>query len=328
MTPSPHQLAVIVPAYKPDFLAPALACLARQTDQRFSLYVFDDASPADIQGIARSALGARPFVFKRFEKNLGGASLPQHWNRCVAETGEPWLWLFSDDDLMDDGCVAAFHKFLATDAASADIARFDGWLVDADDKIIGPHTFESDGETWLEYAYGHLMGWRRLFMQQLVFRRSAFERMGGFLDLPLATATDDAALIALARQKPVRQISGAKACWRCSGKNITPDRSFKKRKEKFRAVLLFLAWLQEQLQAPREHLFADDQAAFLRAMDRFLVEQILGHGARPALANWNLLARTRARIGSGSRLGLVRHITVAAVNDSFAAVVQTVKKRA
>jgi glycosyltransferase involved in cell wall biosynthesis len=321
-----QKLAIIIPAYKSDFLAKALAGVARQTDQRFNLYVFDDASPADIQGIARAALGPRPFIFKRFEKNLGGTSLPQHWNRCVAETSEPWLWLFSDDDLMDDNCVAALLKFLEAGEAAADIVRFDGWLIDENDQVVGPHTFEAERESWLEYAYGHLMGWRRLFMQQLVFRRSAFERSGGFLDLPLATATDDAALIALARQKPVRQISGAKAYWRCSQKNITPDRSLKKRNEKFRAILLFLEWLQQQLQAPREQLFPGDQAAFMRAMDRFLVEQILIHGARPALANWNLLARTRAWIGSGSRFALLRYIAVAAVNGGLAASAQMARK--
>jgi hypothetical protein len=215
---------------------------------------------------------------------------------------------------------------LETEEASADVLRFDGWLVDGEDKIIGPHTFESDRETWLEYAYGHLMGWRRLFMQQLVFRRSAFERMGGFLDLPLATATDDAALIALAQEKPVRQISGGKAYWRSSDKNITPDRSFKKRKAKFQATILFVRWLDKQLQVPREHLFADDQAAFQRAADRFLVEQLLGHGAWPALANWNLLARTRREICRASPPALLKYIAVAAVNDFLSAFATTAKR--
>ena len=127
-SPQTNQLAILIPAYKPDFLAQALQCLARQTDQRFAIYIFDDASPADIHGIARSILGARPFIFKRFEKNLGGTSLPQHWNRCVAETNEPWLWLFSDDDLMDDNCVAAFHKFLETEDAESSGLTAGSWM--------------------------------------------------------------------------------------------------------------------------------------------------------------------------------------------------------
>lgn len=325
---SSHKLAVVIPVYKPDFLAKVLACVTRQTDQRFNLYICDDASPADIQGIARSALGNRPYYFKRFANNLGGSSLAKQWDRCVAESCKPWVWLFSDDDLMGDACVAAIYKFLETEEDSADILRFDGWVVDEDDRITGPNAFESDRESWLEYAYGHLMGWRRLFMQQLVFRRSAYQQMGGFLDLPLAFATDDAAMIALARQKPVRQISGAGVYWRCSEKNITPDRNFLKRREKFRAVLLFLCWLQKQLQAPREHLFEDDQAAFMRAMDRYLVAQVFDHGARPALANWSLLTRIRAGLGNDSRLALLRYVLVAAVNDGAASAGQAVKKLA
>jgi len=321
-------LAIIIPAYKADFLAKALASLVRQTDQRFNLYVCDDASPADIEGIARSSLGARPWHFKRFETNLGGTSLARHLNRCVALAGEPWVWVFSDDDLLDDNCVAAFHKFLEADGETADLLRFDAWIIDERDQITGLHTLHRDRETWLEFAYGLLMGWRRSFMQQLVFRRCAFELAGGILDLPLGWSTDDAAVIAMGRQKPIRLIPGARIRWRHSDKNITPDRSLARREKTLQATCRFLEWLQGRLQPPRELLFENDRAAFLRAMDRYLVEQIGIQGARPALANWNLLARTRAAIGGGSRFALLKYIAVAAVADGLSAGGQAVRKLA
>ena len=323
-----HKLAVIIPAFKADFLAKALTCVLRQTDQRFNLYVCDDASPADIQGIARSALGARPFAFKRFEKNLGGMSLARHWNRCVAMSNEPWVWLFSDDDLMDDNCMAAFYKFLDAGGDEADILRFDAWTVDEASRIVGLHSLHPDRETGLEFAYGHLMGWRNLFMQQHIFRRRAFDEARGFLDLPLAWATDDAAIIAMGQKKPIRRIPDARVSWRKSRQNITPDGSLKMRKEKLRADCLFLHWLQGQLQEPREHLFKDDDAAFQRAMDRYLVGRIATEGALPALANWNLLSRTRTGIGHSSRVALLKFIAVAAVNDGLSAVGQAAKKLA
>jgi hypothetical protein len=328
VTSMDHQLAVIIPAFKADFLAKALTCLLRQTDQRFNLYVCDDASPANIQGITRSALGSRPCSYKRFAGNLGGLSLPKHWNRCVAESHEPWVWLFSDDDLMDDNCVAAFYKFLETGGDDADILRFDAWIVDESSRIVGLHSRHPDCETWLEFAYGHLMNWRPLFMQQHVFRRRAFDEAGGFLDLPLAWATDDAAVIAMGQKRPVRRIPGARVSWRCSRQNITPDRSLKMRKEKLRAICLFLEWLRDQLQTPREPLFENDLAAFRRAMDRYLVEQIMIEGALPALANWNSLSHTRSRTGNGSRFALLKHIAVAAVNDGLSSLGQVVKKLA
>src|SRR6266478_4121037 len=125
-----HELAVIIPAFKGDFLARSLDSLLRQTDQRFNIYVCDDASPADIESITRSVLGTRPHTYKRFENNLGGISLAKHWDRCVALAREPWIWLFSDDDLMETGCVEAFYRFLETEGDVTDLLRFDGWIVD------------------------------------------------------------------------------------------------------------------------------------------------------------------------------------------------------
>jgi glycosyltransferase involved in cell wall biosynthesis len=313
-----HKLAVVIPAYKSDFLAGALESLVRQTDQRFSIYVCDDASPSNIGTVTRSVLGERAYVFERFEHNLGRTSLVKQWNRCVALTREPWIWLFSDDDLMDPDCVKAFYQFLESEGeTAADILRFDSWIADENDKITGLHTLNVDSESWLEFTYGRLMGWRRSYMQQLIFRRSTLEKLGGFLELPLAWYTDDAAVLAMGLQKKIRRIPGPRVYWRRSRKNISSDRTFKARKNKLRAVCLFLQWVRNQLRAPREHLFEGDDAAFLSAMDRFLVEQIGIEGALPALANWNLLSRTRVQICRGSGTSLVRYIVIAGLNDSM-----------
>jgi len=310
-----HQLAVIIPAFKGDFLARTLESLLRQTDQRFNIYVCDDASPADIEAITRSVLGARPHTYKRFENNLGSVSIAKHWDRCVALAREPWIWLFSDDDLMETGCVEAFYRFLETEGEATDLLRFDGWIVDEHDKITELFPANLDGESWLAFAYGRLMGWRSSFMQQLVFRRSALEEAGGFLDLPLGWSADDAAIIAVGRRRPLRRVPGARIYWRRSRKNLAPDRSLKVRKNKLRAICLFLRWLQSQLQAPREHLFEDDDAAFLRAMDRCLMQQIRSEGSLPAIANWSLLLHTRVDVCKGARSSLVKYVAVAGLSD-------------
>ncbi len=316
-TPSNHQLAIIIPAFKGEYLAKALDCLLRQTDQRFNIYICDDASPADVQGITSTVLGTRPYTYQRFENNLGRVSLARQWDRCVAVANEPWIWLFSDDDLMENGCVEAFYRFLEQDGETADILRFGVWVVDADGKITAPFTVDIDTETWLEFAYGHFMGWRSTLMQNLVFRRSAFERMERFLDLPFCWGTEFAAVIAMARQRPIKQIRGARVFWRISGKNITPDRSVRTRTRKLQAACQFLRWFHGQLQMPREHLFEDDAVAFQLAMDRFLVHEIANNGALPALANWNLLSRTRVEVCHGDQFALLKYIGAAAVSDCF-----------
>jgi ribosomal protein L36 len=318
---SNHPLAIVIPAYKGDFLAKALAGLARQTDQRFNIYIGDDASPDDIAGIARVALGNRPYVLKRFEKNLGGQSLTKHWMRCVEMSSEPWFWLFSDDN-----CVAAIHAMLAADANAADLMRFDAWIVDGTDRVTGLHAQNLDCETGLEFAYGLLMGWRRSFVQQLVIRRTAFNRMGGYLEQPLGWSTDDAAIIALGWDKPVLRIPDARIRWRCSDKNISPDRSLVRRKRTILAICQFLEWLDTRLQSPRAEIFPGDGRAFRLAMDRYLVEQVMVQGGRPALANWQRLKQIRARLGVGSSLALMKYVAAALAVDTITTVGDFVKK--
>jgi len=309
-------LAVVVPAYKADFFAQALASLARQTDQRFNLYVCDDASPADIAGIAAKTLPTRQYMFRRFENNLGGTALARHWDRCVAMTDEPWVWIFSDDDVADENCVAEFYKLVEAEPEGADVLRFDAWIIDEHDKVTGLHVLNRDVESWLEFAYGLLMGWRRSFMQQIIFRRTIYDRAGGFLDQPLAWSTDDAALIAFGRLKPIRRIPHALLRWRCSDKNISSNRPQARRKQIVFAVCQFLQWLQKQLESPREHLFAGDDQAFRAAMDRYLIEQVMLCGGRAALANRGLIERTRAALGVGGRAALYKHIAAATAAET------------
>src|SRR3954452_11555023 len=100
-----RSLAIIIPAYKPTFLARALQSIIQQTSHDFSLYIFDDASPHDLAEIAKANLGSMSYDFHPFDVNMGGKSLSRHWQRCVDATTEPWIWLFADDDLMDPNCV-------------------------------------------------------------------------------------------------------------------------------------------------------------------------------------------------------------------------------
>jgi hypothetical protein len=39
-------------------------------------------------------------------------------------TREPWVWLFSDDDVIDEGCVAAFLGELQETEEDHDVYRF------------------------------------------------------------------------------------------------------------------------------------------------------------------------------------------------------------
>lgn len=106
-----NNLAIIIPAYKATFLAAALDSIAAQTCQDFTLYIGDDCSPNNLEVIVDKYRDKINLVYKRFDTNLGGKDLVAQWERCIDMTqGEDWLWLFSDDDVMEKNCVEEFYK--------------------------------------------------------------------------------------------------------------------------------------------------------------------------------------------------------------------------
>ncbi|HET9948812.1 MAG TPA: glycosyltransferase family 2 protein, partial [Longimicrobiales bacterium] len=181
-----HPLAIVIPAYKPEFLGPALASVAAQTDRRFTLYVGDDAGPPEIARLCATYSGGPVrLVYLRWEHNLGRRSLAAHWNRCVRACAEPWVWLFSDDDLMAPDCVAAFYEELARGPAT-DLLRFDTDVIDARGRRLVTSPPHPAHESGVDFVYDRLQGRRNSFVVEYVFRRGVFEREGGFPELPVA----------------------------------------------------------------------------------------------------------------------------------------------
>ena len=76
-------LAIVIPAYKPAFLADTLRSISAQTDRDFVLYIGDDASPWDVAGEIAPFRSRMPIVYRRFDVNLGGRDLVGQWERCI-----------------------------------------------------------------------------------------------------------------------------------------------------------------------------------------------------------------------------------------------------
>lgn len=83
-----NKLAIIIPAYKPNYLAETLESLAVQTNKNFRVYVGDDASPHDIKKIVDEFHNTLDIRYHRFEENMGAFSLVKQWERCVELSDE------------------------------------------------------------------------------------------------------------------------------------------------------------------------------------------------------------------------------------------------
>jgi hypothetical protein len=132
------KLAIVIPAYKGRFLKETLDSIAVQAHKdEFVLYIGDDASPERLDKIVESYQNKVNLVYHRFSENMGGKDLVAHWERCIQLSAEPFIWLFSDDDLMPaDGVERVMEVLSRPHHQRGYFFRFPLAVIDGENKRI------------------------------------------------------------------------------------------------------------------------------------------------------------------------------------------------
>ena len=238
------ELAIVIPAYKVDFLESTLKSFARQTNQDFNLYIGDDASPHNIKSIVDKFPNDN-FIYHRFSENMGGKDLVAHWNRCVELTDdEKWIWLFSDDDVVDENCVA---EFMSKPRDETNLYHFNVSTIDENDNELENCSFPMQVMSQRFFLKNRLTYKLKSFVVEYIFSRKVFDKYGGFQNFDLAWCSDDATWIAFCGDGNIETIDGATVYWRSSHVNITPNRSEQIAKRKFASVLAYSRWISTHI---------------------------------------------------------------------------------
>ena len=238
-----HKLAIIIPAYKADFLEKTLTSLALQTSKDFTVYIGDDASPYDLYSIIAKYQDSLKIKYHVFPYNLGGANLVAQWERCIRLCNdEEWICVFSDDDIMQAGAVEAFHNTIIPD--TCDVVHFNIEIINEQDEVICPcPEFPPllDDASFFDLLFRHQIVAR---MPEFIFRRSFLER--GIVNFDLAWRSDTATILAAAKRGGILTVPGNdnKVLWRASFKNISGKEELKERKNK--ANIAFFNWVKEK----------------------------------------------------------------------------------
>ena len=238
------KLAIVIPAYKAKFLDSAIRSILSQSNQNFQLYVIDDGSPEGISRIVDQYTGNGNVTYYRFEKNLGGVDLIGHWNRSVQMADADWIWLFSDDDVAQPGCVQAFFDTLEVTQAKFDVYRFNIQMIDQNDNVICVKAPHPESETGLNFLKRRLKGISLSAAIEYIFCKQAFIRESGFVNFPLAFCSDDASWIAFAGNKDIFTIPHYTISWRSSQLNISSVRGLQH--QKIDALLSYCLWVKER----------------------------------------------------------------------------------
>ena len=213
-------LAIVIPYFKIDFFEKTLSSLAQQTDQRFHVYIGDDASPVPPTELLEKYLGKFSFTYKRFKDNLGSISLVKQWERCIAMMQEEeWFMILGDDDVLGKNVVETFHKNLPEIEKTAHVVRCSSVLINEKDETISQEYHHPRLENAIESYCKKLIGESRSSLSEYIFRKESYNTFG-FKDYALAWTTDDRAVIDFSQNKPVFSIN-ALVKVRMSDQNIT-----------------------------------------------------------------------------------------------------------
>lgn len=286
------ELAIVIPAYKATFLTATLDSIAVQTCKDFTLYIGDDCSPHNLSDIICQYQSRIDIVYKRFCSNVGGKDLVSQWERCIALTqNEPWIWLFSDDDIMEAECVENFYQTLQNTAGRYPLYHFDVKKIDEKGNIISfPRRYERVVNSF-RYYKGKLLGRYMSLVVENIFSREVYSKCGGFKNFDLAWGSDTATWALFSEKLGMYTIPSGFVLWRASSENISPNLSPEIVERKAKALCDFFEWSYGYFKANRLQCLYVNVRAFISRMSQFkygLTEESLNDAVRLFCSSHNI----------------------------------------
>lgn len=229
----------LVPAFKPVYLDTMLRSIQNQTYKDFKVIISDDCSPKDIYSICKLYLDDPRFSYRRNEKNMGREDLVAHWNLLVDMCDSEYLILASDDDvyattfLEEVDTLAEKYPLVDLIHARANVIQGDGIVLKSDAPY---HEYVSQLVYISQYEYfNHIE-----CVANNVYRTSALKSIGGFVNFPLAWASDTATNFSMSKNG-VANTKDILFSFRMSGENISSEKNESREvtHKKFEAIMLF-----------------------------------------------------------------------------------------
>lgn len=257
-------LAIIIPYYKLSFFSATLDSLANQSDKRFNVYIGDDASRESCKALLEDYNEKFNFKYHRFETNLGGTSLTQQWERCIAlSNNEEWLMVLGDDDVLDNNVVEEFYKLIEKNAFDISLIRFNHRIIDEYGELKSIDFQCKPYENTQDFLNKLLSMRETITASEFIFSREVYIKNNGFVDFPLAWFSDYATWLLFSKSNGIYQIQNASVYWRLSKMNISSkSQDILEIELKIRSLFLFMSFLQsffnvekqQQLAFAQEHL--------------------------------------------------------------------------
>jgi len=215
-------LSIVIPYYKIIFFEDTLTSLSNQTDKRFKVYIGDDASYQNPSNLLENYKGRFDFVYYRFKTNLGGTSLTQQWERCIAlSNSEEWVMILGDDDVLGENVVEEFYSNLSKiEKFESNVVRFSTVVINHDNEMISDAYLHPELEDSVQFLMRISLGSTRSSLSEYVFRKKVLLDVK-FKNMNLGWHSDHLAVFECCTQGYIFSINQALVFFRLSGLNIS-----------------------------------------------------------------------------------------------------------
>lgn len=241
-----NSLAIIIPAFKKQFFRETLNSIASQTSKNFTVYIGDDYSPDNLEVIVDEFRNSIDLKYVRFKNNIGAKNLVNHWNRCLnLINDEEWVWLFSDDDIMDPNCVDLFFKELENNTEKL-IFRFDVKTINDQNESLGDFIRSPRVDTYDSFISGLMQLKRGNGIIDTIYNHKILRKAGGYKFTYYAQSADWATLISCLKFSDVLTIPNSYVNWRKGQHNISGN-AYRDNYYKVKGYTDFLRWMIDDL---------------------------------------------------------------------------------
>jgi hypothetical protein len=260
-------LAIIIPYFKLTFFDATLQSIVCQTNKKFKVYIGDDASPENPSILLEKYKDQFDFVYHRFESNLGGTSLTQQWERCIALSGnEEWIMILGDDDVLGENVVEAFFNNLKEiKRKRINVVRYATQLINESGVVISELCIVPKLEKSTDFIIKKINKQTRSSLSEYIFEKERLLKIG-FKNFPLAWYSDDMAILDFSNYNLIYTINESRLLIRYSSYSLSGNDFNKKEKDIAKFSFFWVLYSQ------KINEFSPNQVSLLR---KYLIASFL-----------------------------------------------------
>jgi glycosyltransferase involved in cell wall biosynthesis len=185
---------IFMPVVKTGYFKEAFESALNQSFQEFEILVIDNCADADV-----SWVDEYPNV--RFVKNKTQLTGPEDFNLGIQLSRGEYIFMLSDDDMIDRNFLSEIDAFLKKINFSVDVVRVLCRVIDENGNTFRITAPGKEIERIDEFIYNQYTFFRGHTLTDIVFRRGCAIEVGGQRHFPMGWAADHCLAIEIGAKK-------------------------------------------------------------------------------------------------------------------------------